>query len=134
MKKLLLSLILDVLAVCYAQAAEPVKGIMCTYAGSETTYAFCETPIVKYQTEDGVQYAKLYVSGSDNCVCSFALEGGKQLVITYGQFVPTSVGEVGSDNVTITDKDGMKYIQGGRLIIIKSGKKYTIEGKEINQK
>jgi len=133
MKKILLSFILMVTAIGYAQAADPVKGIMCTYDGSETTYAFSEVPTVKYVTVEGTQKASLYVTGSEDPVATFTLAEGKQLVITYAEFTPTAIEGVNADKATITEKGGKKYIQGGKLIIIgKDGKKYDLAGKVIN--
>lgn len=130
MKNLLLCIILLYASFCVVQA-ENVKGIMCTYDGSETTYAFTETPIVKYITKKGVQYIQLYVSGKVAPVTQFALAEGKQLVVTYAEFEHTKIENIGSDKVHITEHDGKKFISGGKLIIIKDGKKYTIEGRKL---
>ena len=132
MKKLLLSFILMVTAIGYAQAADPVKGIMCTYDGSETTYAFSEVPTVKYVTEAGAQKASLYVTDTEEPVATFTLAEGKQLEVTYAEFTPTGINGVNADKATITEKGGKKYIQGGKLIIIgKDGKKYSASGQTL---
>jgi len=133
MKKLLLSFVLMVAALSCAKGQEKVKGIMCTYEGSETTFAFTDVPTVKYATEEGVQKAQLYVTGAEDPAATFTLADSKQLVITYGEFTPTAIEGVSADKATITERDGKKYIQGGRLIIVgKDGKKHDLTGNVIN--
>lgn len=111
--------------------AENVKGIMATYEGARTTYAFTETPTVKYVTEEGIQYAQLYVAGSAKPVASFQLAKGKQLLITYAEFEPSGIDGVAVDKVAVTMRNGKKYVRGGRLVIIKDGKQYDVDGKVL---
>lgn len=77
----------------------------------------------------------LYLKDQAEPVLSVALAEGKTLVVTYGEYVPptpTAIEGVATDKVTITERNGKKFIQGGKLIIIgKDGKMYNAAGVEI---
>lgn len=129
MKKYLLLLILLVTGLGVASAAEPVKGIIATYDGADTSYKLEDMPTIKYENVEGVQHAVLYLKDMAEPVLSVALAEGKQLVVVYGEYEPTGV-----DKVTITERNGKKVINGGKLIIIsKDGKMFDAAGKLIEQ-
>lgn len=134
MKKYLLSFILSVAGLGVASAAEPVKGIIATYDGAMTSYKLSDMPIVKYETVGGVQHAVLYLQGVTYPVLSVALAKGKKLTVAYGEYQSTGIDNVAADKVTITERNGKKVINGGKLIIIsKDGKMYDAAGIEINK-
>ncbi len=117
-----------------ASAGEPVNGIIATYDGSDTSYKLEDVPTIKYETVEGVQHAVLYLKDQADPVLSVALADGKKLTIAYGEYVPTGIEGVTSDKVIITERNGKKFIKGGKLIIIgKDGKKYNATGVEINK-
>lgn len=129
--KRLFNLLLLLIIVGSAYAAGTGGGIIVTYQGAETSYMFDEMPVVKYSDYSGEQYADLYVNGSGSPVATFSLHGEK-LIVTYSEYEPTSIDGVTADKAVITERNGKKYVQGGRLIIVsKDGKKYDINGTEI---
>lgn len=93
--------------------------------GSSTCYKLTEMPSVSYK--DGK--AVLTLAGSASPALVLELTGGAKLEITYGTYIPTAIENVEKES-QIVKKVG-KYIQGGRLVIIKDGKKYDIKGVEI---
>lgn len=137
MKKYLLSFILSVAGLAVASAQEPVQGIIATYDGSETSYMLEDMPTVMYETEDGVQHAVLYLQGQAEPVLNVALADGVELVITYGEYVPTTptaIEDAELDKAIITERHGRKIIKGGKLIIIsKDGKMYDLSGVQIGR-
>ena len=133
MKKYLLSFILSVAGLSIASASEPVTGIIATYDGAETSYKLEDMPTVKYETVESVQYAVLYLKGQEEPVLNVALAEGKTLVIAYGEYSPSAIEGV-ADKATITERNGKKFINGGKLIIIgKDGKMYDAAGIKINK-
>lgn len=114
-------------ALGVAKSEETIKGIMCTYEGSQTIYAFTQMPTVKCAE----QIVKLYVDGSEEPIVTFPLADGKQLVVTLGEYVPISIEGVAADKVKITNCNGKTIIQGGKFIIVKGDKKYALDGTEI---
>lgn len=134
MKKYLLSFILSVAGFSMASAGEPVNGIIATYDGADTSYKLEDVPTVKYLDVEGEKYAVLYLKDQAEPVLSVILAQGKTLTIAYGEYVPTGINGVATDKVTITERNGKKFIQGGKLIIIgKDGKMYNAAGVEINK-
>ena len=135
MKKILLSFILMVAGFGMASADEPVKGIIATYEGSETCYKLENMPTVKYENVEGVQHAVLYLKDLAEPVLSVALADGKKLIIAYGEYQSTGIDGVVSDKAVITERNGKKLIQGGKLIIIgKDGRKFDATGAQLNCK
>lgn len=134
MKKYLFLFILSVAGHNLASAGEPVKGIIATYDGSETSYRLVDMPSIKYETIGDVQYAVLYLKDQADPVLSVALAEGKQLEVVYGEYVPTAINGIVTDKAHITEQDSKKFIKGGRLIIIgKGGKMYNAAGVEIKK-
>lgn len=129
--KRLLNLFLLLMAIGNAYAAGSDGGIIVTYQGAETSYRFDEMPTVRYTGEGDNQSAVLYVNGKDAPVATFLLYG-KKLIVTYSEYEPTSIDGVSDDKAVIIERNGKKYVQGGRLIIVsKDGKKYDVNGTEI---
>ena len=133
MKKILLSFILSVAGLGLANATEPVKGIIATYDGAETSYKLADVPTVRYETVEGVQYAVLTLKDKSEPLLKVALAEGKLLTIVYGEYVPTNIDAPEPDRATIVEQAGKKFIKGGRLIIVgKDGKMFDAAGFEIN--
>lgn len=134
MKKYLFLFILAVAGFCTASAGEPVKGIIATYEGSDTSYKLEDMPTIKYETIEGTKLAVLFLKDQVAPVLSVVLAEGKQLVVVYGEYVPptpTAIEGV-ADKVVITERNGKKVVNGGKLIIIgKDGKMYDATGLQI---
>ncbi len=130
MKKILFSFILSVMGLCMAFADESVMGIFATFDGSEVSYKLADVPIVKYDSVGDVQNAVLYLKDVAEPVLRVALTDGVQLTIVYGEYhSSTDIGNAKPDKAHITEQNGKKIIQGGKLIIIdKDGKMYNAEG------
>ena len=110
-----------------ANAQETVNGIIVTYDGAETSYMLEQVPSIKCETVEGVQYAVLSLKDVAEPVLRVAVADGKSLEVVFGEYVPTGI-----ETVTITERNGKKFINGGKLIIIaKDGKKYDTTGVEI---
>lgn len=136
MKKYLLTFILSVAGLSIASAEDVVKGIIATYDGSDTSYKLMDMPTVKYETVGDVKHAVLYLKDLAEPVLNVALAEGKTFVIAYGEYdpTPTAIEGVATDKVTITECNGKKFFNGGKLIIIgKDGKMYDAAGIEINK-
>lgn len=134
MKKYLFSFILSLAGLGIASADEPVSGIIATYEGAATSYKLSDVPTVKYETVEGVRHAVLYLQGIAQPVLSLPLADDKELIVTYGEYDPTAIESVAGDKVAITERNGRKLIQGGKLIIIgKDGRKYNTAGIELHQ-
>ncbi len=131
-KKLLLLFVSSLVGFAMAQADEPIKGIIATYNGAETSYMLADVPAIKYEDIAGTKHAVIYLKDKPEPVLSVALAEGKQLLVVYGIYTPTSIEGETLGKTSVTERDGKKYIQGGRLIIIsKDGKKYDFNGVEI---
>ncbi|MBQ0064124.1 MAG: hypothetical protein KBS94_08955 [Prevotella sp.] len=134
MKKLLLSFILLIVGFGMANADEPIKGIIATYDGADTSYKLEEVPTIKYEVVGGVNHAVFYLKDKAEPVFSVVLAEGKLLEIVYGIYTPAGINSVISDKVSITEHAGRKIINGGKLIIIgKDGKIYNAVGVEIKE-
>ena len=134
MKKYLLTFILSAVGLSFASAEEPVQGIIVSYEGSETSYKLEDMPTVKCETIEGVQYAVLYLKDNPDPVLSVVLAEGKKLTVAYGEYASTGIGGVKSDKVTITERNGKKFFNGGKIIVIaRDGKMYNAAGVEIKK-
>lgn len=79
---------------------------------------------------NGVQYAALYLEDSREPVLNVELIEGNVLTVVIGEFLTTGIDNIASERVVITEKNGRKLIQGGKLIIVgKDGKLYDTVGK-----
>ena len=134
MKKYLLTFILSVAGLGLASATEPVRGIIATYDGAETSYKLSDVPTVRYESIEGVHHAVLYVKDNATPVLSVPLAEGKTLTIVYGEYVPSAIDAPEADRATIINQGGKKFIKGGKLIIVgKDGRMYNAAGIEINE-
>ena len=134
MKKYLLTFILSVAGLGLASATEPVKGIIATYNGAETSYKLSDVPTVRYETIEGVQNAVLYVKDNATPVLSVPLAEGKTLTIVYGEYDASNIGAPEADRANIVEQGGRKVVKGGKLIIVgKDGRMYNAAGIEINE-
>lgn len=131
MKKKVLLLVMMVFSITMAWADNgTINGLIATFEGSDVTYQLEKMPTVSYQKDGDNQKAILTYEGLETPI-EFLLEDGKQLVITYGTYVPSSINDIESGKVQIKEMNNRKYIVGGKLIIIKNGKKYAADGTEI---
>lgn len=129
-KKFLLTFILSVAGLSVASADGSTKGIFVTYDGAKTSYKLEEVPTIKYNLVNGVQYAALYLEDSREPVLNVELNEGNVLTVVIGEFLTTGIDNIASERVVITEKNGRKLIQGGKLIIVsKDGKLYDTAGK-----
>lgn len=134
MKKILFLFFLLIVGLNFAVAATPIKGIFATYDGAETSYKLSDFPKVVYEQVGGVKHAVLYLKGQSTSVLSVPLVEGKQLVIVYGEYTTNSIDGIVSNEATIVEKDGKKYIQGGKIVIIgNDGKMYDATGKLLER-
>ncbi|MCQ2239984.1 MAG: hypothetical protein MJZ73_12240 [Bacteroidaceae bacterium] len=132
MKKTVLFLILSVLGFCNLCAEDHIKGIIATYDGAETSYKLEEFPTVKYLDIEDTHYAALYLNKQTEPSLIVPLAEGKKLVITYGEYTPEEVDGITSTKASITERQGKKYIKGGKLVIVaKDGRKYDVKGEEL---
>lgn len=81
MKKYLLTFILMAMGVGMANAAEPVKGILCSYAGHDAFFPLSESPSVKYVDKAGVQNAVVLVGDTEKM--SVAIVNGGKFEVSY---------------------------------------------------
>jgi len=126
MKRVLLILAVAVSSIATAVAAEK-DAVYCWVNGSSTCYRLSDEPVITYAggaavlTIDGVEQLRLPMADIS------------QLTITYGEYQNITMDEEqlnGSSNVQPVEKVG-KYIRGGRLIIVKDGKMYDAQGREV---
>lgn len=129
-KKFLLTFILSVAGLSVASADGATQGIFVTYDGAKTSYKLEEVPTIKYNLVNGVQYAALYLEDSREPVLNVELIEGNVLTVVIGEFLTTGIDNIASEKAVITEKNGRKLIQGGKLIIVsKDGKLYDTAGK-----
>lgn len=132
MKRILLLFIFSVVGIGIACADEPIKGIIVTYDGAETSYKLEEIPTVKYEMVGSVNHAVLYLKDKAEPVLSVALAKGKSLKVIYGEYIPSAIYDVNASKAVIIEKEGKKYIHGGKLIIIgKDNQYYNVKGEKI---
>lgn len=131
-KKFIFMFMLLVMAVCGKVNAEGTYvGILLTYDGSEVCYKFETAPLIKSVNVDGVDYLAVCVKNRIEPVATFPL-GSKDIVLTYATYELTDVKSVESEKVRVSERDGKKYVSGGRLIVVdKMGNKYDMSGKAI---
>lgn len=98
-----------------------IDGIFAWANGSCTCYHLSDVP--KVTCKDGV--AILTLGDSDTPQLKIELKDNTALEITFGTY--TNDTGVTSADFSKVEKNG-KYIKGGRLIIVKDGKQYDING------
>ena len=125
MKQKLLLLALAILSIGMAKAdTEDKNAILVWVDGQSTCYQLADMPKITYSDNCAI----LTLKGSDKPVLTLPLNGST-VKVTYGEYVPTGINGVKSSNAKVT-RNG-KFVSGGRLIIIRDGKKYSIDGTEV---
>lgn len=125
MKKILLFFLCSCVFTLHALSNTLYDGIIVYTDGGEDAYLLSEMPTVTY----GKNCAVINVNGKQ--VASVDLSGGKELIITYGEYKLSNIHETSIPKDKV-QKVG-KYIQGGKLIIVgKDGILYDAVGRKIN--
>lgn len=133
MRKFLLVLFLQsIMGLAMKGEPKSTSGIIVTYQGAEVSYKLAETPTVIYTVKDGIKLAQLFLKNEAEPVVSIKLDNNVQLTIVYGEYKPTSIEVAEMNKASIVERNGRKYIIGGKLVIIdQHGKKYNTSGQEI---
>lgn len=126
MRKLILFIASMFVSSMGAMQAKEADALFAWVNGSSTCYQLSAMPIVTYNNGAAV----LSINGVEQL--RVEAESIEDLTITYGVYQAPTPADVESTNV----KDEMvhkvgKYIIGGRLIIVKDGKQYDTEGREL---
>lgn len=108
----------------HADAANNHNGLFVWVNGTSTCYKLSDMPTVTYSNGSAI----LTLKGSAEPVLTLELKNGAKLEMAYGEYNPTAIKDV--KNTSIVTKKG-KFIQGGKLIIIKDGKKFDANGIEL---
>ena len=126
MRKILLTAL--TLFFCSYMHAEENDAIYVWIDGESTCYKLESMPKVTF----GNGTAILTLSGKTTPELTIPITDDNSLKITYGVYKEPTATSV--DGITATSKvvKTGKYISGGRLIIVKDGKKYDASGKEIS--
>ena len=96
--------------------------------GSEVCYRLDAEPVVRFQDSQAI----LYVDGVEVLVLD--LEEIGDLKIVFGQYEenmdPVGIMDIGSESSSTNTKvsHNGKYIRGGKVIIIRNGKMYDMNG------
>ena len=125
MKKLLLTAL--TLFLCTTIHAEENDAIYVWVDGESTCYKLESMPKITY----GNGTAILTLSGKTTPELTIPITDDNSLKVTFGVYVEPTTTKV--DAVTTNSKvvKNGKYISGGRLIIVKDGKKYDANGRQI---
>lgn len=107
-------------SMAYAEEVEN-DAIYAWVEGSSTCYQLSAMPKVTY--DEGA--AVLSLNGAEEL--RLALTDGAQLKITFGVYQKTDFNEIPMSTVQQVGK----YIIGGRLIIVRDGKQFDAQGKQI---
>lgn len=121
-----ISLLLAVLLTCSLSHAADRDGILVYAEGVETSYLLTQNPRIHYVTENNVKVARIFVDNITEPVVEVQLVGDKTLKIVF-----TSTTDIHTmrDNKPL-HKNG-KLIKYGKVIVIKDGKEYDLNGKRI---
>lgn len=95
-------------------------------AGSSTCYQLASMPTVTYKEDVAI----LTLNNSSTPELTLPLTDGATLEVTYGKYISENIKQIDADKNSIVKKVG-KYIKGGKLVIIKEGKHFDINGLEI---
>lgn len=91
--------------------------------GESTCYQLSAMPKVTYAEGAAV----LTINGNED-VLTLKLKNGAKLITTFGVYEPST--GITDDEVQPVRKSG-KYIIGGRLIIVKDGMQFDVQGNRI---
>ena len=125
MRKILLTA-LTLFFCCYIHA-EKTDAIFVWIDGESTCYKLESMPKITY----GNGTAILTLSGKTTPELTIPITDNNNLKITYGVYQEPTTPSVNGITATSKVVQNGKYISGGRLIIVKDGKKYDASGKEI---
>lgn len=128
MRKILLTAL--TLFFCCSMHAEENDAIYVWVDGESTCYQLESMPKITFGNGNAI----LTLSGKTTPELTIPITDENSLKVTFGVYqenITTSL-----DCITATSKVEKKgkYISGGRLIIVKDGKKYDTSGKEISSK
>ena len=107
--------------------AEETDAIFVWVDGESTCYKLESMPKITY----GNGTAILTLSGKTTPELTIPITDNNNLKITYGVYQEPTTTSVNGITATSKVVQNGKYISGGRLIIVKDGKKYDASGKEI---
>jgi len=115
-------ILLMLMCSALATMAAEKNAIYCWINGSSTCYRLSSNPVITYSDNAAV----LTIAGVEQL--RLPMEDISQLTITYGIYQDTPTNNEQAEPSTIVEKVG-KYIRGGRLIIVKDGKVFDVEGR-----
>lgn len=125
MKKLLLTAL--TLFLCTSIHAEETDAIYVWVDGESTCYKLESIPKITY----GNGTATLTLSGKTTPELTLPITDDSSLKVTFGVYKEPETTQI--NGVTTTSKvvQNGKYISGGKLIIVKDGKKYDANGRQL---
>ena len=115
------------LFLCTYIHAEETDAIFVWVDGESTCYKLESMPKITY----GNGTAILTLSGKTTPELTIPITDNNNLKITYGVYQEPTTPSVNGITATSKVVQNGKYISGGKLIIVKDGKKYDASGKEI---
>ena len=125
MKKLLLSAL--TLFLCTSIRAEETDAIYVWVDGESTCYKLESMPKITYSNGTAI----LTLSGKTTPELTLPITDDSSLKVTFGVYKEPETTQI--NGVTTTSKvvQNGKYISGGKLIIVKDGKKYDANGRQL---
>ena len=125
MKRVILPLLLALVWGC--MRSENYNGVVVYAEGSQTAYLLSTMPTVTYREGSAV----LTVGGIE--VTSVELLEGQQLVVTWGTYEESGIGEIADDRASVNVRREGKLLRGGRLIIVgRDGRLRNTSGRLIH--
>ena len=124
--KILFTILLAILSGCKILAKER-DAIFVWVNGDSCCYKFDSIPTVSFKDKTAV----LTQNGNKTPVLTIDLDNTNDLKIMFGIYQETNCINT-IQNSSIVSQNG-KYIKGGKLIIIKNGRKYDSKGVLINE-
>lgn len=133
MKKHAIMFVMAMLSTVMAMAEQVTyQGVFITISGSDTFYKLDDTPKISISDTDGGKVAVLTLNGKDEPVLTIPVDGNSDVHITYGTYeVPEATSIDTVTPLSIRENNGRKIITGGRLVIIKDGKRYNANGTRV---
>lgn len=126
MRKLLLTVL--TLFLCTYIHAEETDAIYVWVDGESTCYKLESMPKITYSNGTAI----LTLAGKTTPELTIPITDDNSLKVTFGVYKePTTTQIEGIKTDSKVVKNG-KYISGGKLIIVKDGKKYDASGKEVS--
>ena len=125
MRKTLLTFL--TLFLCTYIHAEETDAIYVWVDGESTCYKLESMPKITY----GNGTAILTLSGKTTPELTIPITDNNNLKVTFGVYQEPTTTSVNGITTTSKVVQNGKYISGGKLIIVKDGKKFDASGKEI---